>query len=916
MGYPSLRAVGRRVRSRLLRCWIHDLPRLLAPLVRGKGVWGSLAFGFILLLSGLGLPEIPDVPVELYLPPLKISFPLKDLAPYGVGAGLTLFALGLLGLGARGWAVPRARFWEEMEARGIRVVWDGEARDFRERLDEALGFSLGRGPTGRLLHAYVPRPEEEEILRFLRERVWGPEKQAFGVVIAGPPVAGKTRTAMELVIRLNLPFVLVWPRGRKEGPSSFPGGVALPVPRAVVLADDLPLRPGGEGSSLPEELTALLSACPGLALIATARRDRIPPDARGVRVVALQGMGWDERLEQLAQEVARAEGQPLAEVKRRFTDHPGSLVAGLDRFRQRYDQLHEEMGRVLGVPESARRDRLGEIGRRFLQAARALWDLGVRTLSLERIWAAVEKAGGETVAVADRSEVQRALEELAFLWVERGKRPEVVRFYEGMLTEVIPSGDGWWERTVWETLRDRKDAAAFVEIGNAWSEEYSSAYQRNPREALRKAIAAYGEALYFYTPDVAPLDYAKTQNDLGVAYLRLSEHEDPVGNLRRAIEAFEQALRFWTPDVAPLDYARAQSHLGSAYGRLSEHEDPVGNLRRAIEAFKQALRFRTPDVAPLDYAKTQNNLGSAYGRLSEHEDPVGNLRRAIKAFEQALRFWTPDVAPLDYATIQNNLGVAYLRLSEHEDPVGNLRRAIEAFEQALRFQTPDVAPLNYAKTQNNLGVAYRCLSEHEDPVGNLRRAIEAFEEALRFWTPDVASLNYATIQNNLGVAYRCLSEHEDPAGNLRRAIKAFEEALRFRTPERTPLFYARTQHGWVWPTGGGRNSRQTGPSAAWICRRRSGRSGRRCASARRRPRLAGTRRPAKPWRRPKKPSAGPDAPGAPEAVGPATGGRPEPGALPPPAPRWNPRRDPNVLRLKASPERRFPCARCEWPCSS
>jgi hypothetical protein len=270
------------------------------------------------------------------------------------------------------WAVPRARFWEEMEARGIRVVWDGEARDFRERLHKAIEFRLGLGPTGRLLHAYVPRPEEEEILRFLRERVWGPEKQYFGVVVASPPVAGKTRTAMELVIRLNLPFVLVWPRGRKEGLSSFPSGVALPVRRAVVLADDLPLRPGGEGSSLPEELTALLSACPGLALIATARQDRIPPDVRGVRVVTLQEMSWNLCLEQLAQEVARAEGRPLAEVRRRFTGHPGSLVAGLEVFQQLYDQLPEEMGRVLGVQESARRDQLGEIGQRFLQAARAL----------------------------------------------------------------------------------------------------------------------------------------------------------------------------------------------------------------------------------------------------------------------------------------------------------------------------------------------------------------------------------------------------------------------------------------------------------------------------------------------------------------------------------------------------------------
>ena len=756
MGHPSLRAVGRRVRSRLLRLRIHDLPRFLATPVRKMPVWIWIAtpiFGGVLLLSGLGLyhrtPKVLVKFLEFFLEFIlnrHFSFEalrdlVRDLASYGVIVGGALIALELLGLWALHWAVPQARFWEAIKARGIRVVWDGEARDFRERLHRAIEFRLGLGPTGRLLHAYVPRPEEEEILRFLRERVWGPEKQAFGVVVAGPPVAGKTRTAMELVIRLNLPFVLVWPRGREERPSSFLSGVALPVRRAVVLADDLPLRPGGEGSSLPEELTALLSACPGLALIATARQDRIPPDVRGVRVVTLEEMSWDPCLEQLAQEVARAEGRSLEEVKRRFTGHPGSLVAGLEVFQQLYDQLPEEMGRVLGVQESVRRDHLGEIGRRFLQAARALWDLGVRTLTLERVWSVVEKAGGETVAVADRSEVQRALEELAFLWVERGKRLEVARFYEGILAEAIPSGDGWWEQTAWETLRDREDAAAFVEIGNAWIEEYSPAYQRNPREALRKAIAAYGEALCFYPPDVAPLDYAKTQNNLGRAYERLSEHEEPVENLRRAIKAFEEALRFYTPDVAQRDYAKIQNNLGVAYWRLSEHEDPVGNLRKAIEVFEEALRFYTPDVAPLDYAKIQNNLGLAYWRLSEHEGPVENLRRAIEAFEKALRFWTPDVAPLEYyARAQNNLGVAYRHLSEHEDPVENLQKAIAAYEEALRFRTPDVVPLAYAATQHEMGLAYRRRAELQTDraqrCADLQAAVRAFREALRFRTPE------------------------------------------------------------------------------------------------------------------------------------------------------------------------------------
>ena len=644
----------------------------------------------------------------------------------------------------------------------------------------------------------MPRPEEEEILRFLRERVWGPEKQAFGVVIAAPPVAGKTRTAIELVIRLNPPFVLVWPRGRKEGPSSFPSGVALPVPRAVVLADDLPLSPGGEGPSMPEELTALLSACPGLALIATARQDRIPPDVRGVHVIELREMPWDERLEGLAQAVAWAENRPLGEVRRRFTgtSHPGSLAAGLDVFRQRYEDLRNGVGRVLRVEEAAERDRLGWLGRRFLQSARALWDLGVRTLTLERVWAVVEKAGEEHVAPADRGPVLEALEKLAFLHVERGKGPEVARVYEGVLTEVIPSPGAEWEQAAWEALWERGDSAAFVEIGNTWSEEYGLAYQRNPREALRRAMVAYGEALRFRKPDGASLDYAETQNILGLAYRRLSEHEAPVENLRRAIEAFEEALRFRTPGVAPLDYARTQHNLGGAYWRLSEHEDPVGNLRRAIEAFEEALRFRTPDVVPLAYARTQHNLGLVYWHLSEHEDPVGNLRRAIEAFEEALRFRTPGVAPLDYAKTQHNLGLAYWRLSEHEDPVGNLRKAIAAYGEALRFQTPDVAPLDYARTQNNLGVAYRCLSEHEDPAGNLRRAIQALEEALRFRTPERTPLFYARTQYEMSLAYRQRAELQTDRAqrcmDLQAAVRAFREALRFRTPEAAPRWHEET----------------------------------------------------------------------------------------------------------------------------
>ncbi len=670
---------------------------------------------FLITFAPRILNQLEPGSIQISLGLIQFSIDVRQLAPHGFWIGFVLFLIWAVGR----WATPRARFWKELETRGIRVVWDGEERDFRERLDEAMGFSLGRGPSERILPYYVSRPEETDVLRVLEEKVWTRPKVVYGVVIAGPPVAGKTRTAMELVIRLNLPFVLVWPRDKKEGTPFFPSKVALPVRRAVVLADDLPLSPGGEGPSIPKELRELLSACPGLALIATAREDRIPPDVQGVAVVRLQEMSWNADLESLAQAVAQAEqAEDPDEVRSRFTGHPGSLAAGLKRFEQRYAELPKEIPRVLGVQTPARQDRLGEISRWFLQAARALWDLGVRTLTLERIWAVVEKARGGTVAAADRSDVQSALEKLAFLRVEREKQLEVLRFYEGILTEVIrPRKE--WEETAWETLRERGDAEAFVEIGNTWSRVYSRAYQGNPRKALRRAIDAYMEALRIWTPNVAPRNYAMVQNNLGVTYRRLADYENPRRNLRQAIAAFEQALRFRTAEDAPLDYAETQNELGIAYRNLAEHEDPVGNLGKAFKAYGEALRFYTPEVAPLDYAKVQHNIGVAYRSLAEYltsyEDELGNLERALQAFEEALRFRTPETAPFRYAETQHEIGLAYRRRAElQKDPTRrcvDLGAAVRAFREALRFRTPQNTPRWHAQTRQALREAEDALRQ-------------------------------------------------------------------------------------------------------------------------------------------------------------------------------------------------------------
>ena len=66
-----------------------------------------------------------------------------------------------------------------------------------------------------------------------------------------------------------------------------------------------------------------------------------------------------------------------------------------------------------------------------------------------------------------------------------------------------------------------------------------------------------------------------------------------------------------TRDEFPEDWARTQNNLGVAYWERI-HGDRAENLERAIAAYQAALTVRTRDEFPEDWARTQNNVGVAY----------------------------------------------------------------------------------------------------------------------------------------------------------------------------------------------------------------------------------------------------------------------------------------------------------------
>jgi len=192
---------------------------------------------------------------------------------------------------------------------------------------------------------------------------------------------------------------------------------------------------------------------------------------------------------------------------------------------------------------------------------------------------------------------------------------------------------------------------------------------------LEQAIECYREALRVYTPEAAPLDYAMTQNNLGIAYRNLPTG-DRAANLEQAIECYREALRIeYLPSWSQTRYLRS---LGDAYGELEDYAS-------AIAAYRQAIELNPDD--PWLF----NALGNAYSRQDQHE-------QAVEAYTAAL-----DRQP--EAGFHFDRGLAHLALGQQDQTLADYQAAIpladsvtiaEALKKLNEFATdhPDTPGLD------------------------------------------------------------------------------------------------------------------------------------------------------------------------------------------------------------------------------
>lgn len=166
------------------------------------------------------------------------------------------------------------------------------------------------------------------------------------------------------------------------------------------------------------------------------------------------------------------------------------------------------------------------------------------------------------------------------------------------------------------------------------------------------------------------------------AYYRQGDEFGDNDAASEAIERFRDLLGHYPREDDPLDWARSQYNLGLMLWNLGRRESSTERLEQAVDAFRATLEERTRERVPLDWAKTQNNLGNALSELGLRQSGTERLEQAVEAYQAALEERTRERVPLKWARTQNNLGVALADLGERRQDRADLEAALKAMKGA------------------------------------------------------------------------------------------------------------------------------------------------------------------------------------------------------------------------------------------
>ena len=617
---------------------------------------------------------------------------------------------------------------------------------------------------------YYLREEDDKVKKFI--------SNGENVLLVGSPLAGKTRTVFETLTNGERAYDIIKPKSVEFSPHS------IHIPRH--------LKPWHPRVAFFDDIHEFAARQNFPHLLKAFRENKIP-------ILATCRSGFEfERLDK-AIDITQYFSKNVVKVES-IDDKTGKMIAVNNHIKWNEIKFNHTIGSIfmpLKEMEYRFNHVLNEAEKRILRTIKKLHITGlyneksafpidwIKTLSgcYELNLNDVEwNTNFVNLSKSGFIELKYKGEKIIEILVEEAYLDYIIKFDGQQIkyTEIYCD--------VLSIFKAANELKALVKIGGS---ARNIGLVKDRKEYMTIALDAYAACLDLSNKDRNQTEYGMLLNSLGRTYYgRAITKEDSKPDLEKSVWCLNKALEIRTKKKYPLEYAQTQNYLGVAYGELAKIENRKTNLEKTIKCYEETLSITTMDKFPLDYAEVINNLGLAYLDLAEEKNKKEYLEKTIKYCKESLLVRTKDKYPLLYASTINNLANAYSRIAEvSDDPKASLEQSIKYYLETLEIKTKEDYPIHYAISHNNLGVSYTELAKIEPLNEYLYKSTEHFEKALMVRKKGEYPVDYAATQYNLGVAYMHLAKIENKAENCRNAEECYNEALKIFKKDKYPVIY-------------------------------------------------------------------------------------------------------------------------------
>ncbi len=151
-----------------------------------------------------------------------------------------------------------------------------------------------------------------------------------------------------------------------------------------------------------------------------------------------------------------------------------------------------------------------------------------------------------------------------------------------------------------------------------------------------QGVEVYQSQILRYPIEEDPEMYARSQNNLGRMYQKLTKWRDMKEYSLLAIMAFKEAQKVYTLKDYPLEFNRNNGCRGVAYRTLATVDDKMKYCQLALDAFQAGIKGVDPEKNPIDYAIDIGNLGMIHRMMIEEDERKQHCQLAISYLKEAL----------------------------------------------------------------------------------------------------------------------------------------------------------------------------------------------------------------------------------------------------------------------------------------